>query len=208
MRKSETKRLNAANSRHLSWKSHRERRAHRRNSTGCIHNKVGLSEERSGNFHQEYERHTVGTAERGQPSVSSDARRATQADDRLERTQEFSENCGMRWARPQDVRHKKHSVACMNRQEEWKTKTIPQPERVTHSADAEMQQDTQAATSTSTVHTPMTGMRDSTGRPVAKDIRDTDQPEHGNDESENPGEWTPVKRIRLKSKPLVQSKRP
>ena len=67
---------------------------------------------------------------------------------------------------------------------------------MTHGTDTEIQQDTQAATSTSTVHTLMT------------DIRDTDQPEHGIDESENLGEWTPVKRIRLKSRPLVQSKRP
>ena len=65
--------------------------------------------------------------------------------------------------------------------------------RYTHT---ETQQDTQAATSTSTVHTPMTG------------IRDTDQPEHGNDKFENPGEWTPTKRIRLKSRPQVQSKKP
>ena len=36
------------------------------------------------------------------------------------------------------------------------------------------------------------------------DIRDTDQPETGNDEFENPG----AKRIRKKSRPLVQSKRP
>ena len=40
------------------------------------------------------------------------------------------------------------------------------------------------------------------------DIRDTDQPETGNDEFENPGDWTPVKRIRMKSRLLVQSKRP
>ena len=66
---------------------------------------------------------------------------------------------------------------------------------MTHGADTEIQQKTQATASTSTVHTPMT------------DIRDTDQLEHGNDESENPGEWTPVKRIRMKSRPLVQSKR-
>ena len=89
---------------------------------------------------------------------------------------------------------KKHSVACLNWQELLKTRTIPQSERMTHGTDTQIQQDTQAATSTSTVHTPMT------------EIRDTDQPEH--DESGNPGEWTPVKRIRLKSKPLVQSNRP
>ena len=35
---------------------------------------------------------------------------------------------------------KKHSVACLNRKEEWKTRTIPQPERATR--DTEMQQDT------------------------------------------------------------------
>ena len=40
------------------------------------------------------------------------------------------------------------------------------------------QQDTLAATSTSIVRTPTT------------DTRDTDQREHGNDEPDNPGEWT------------------
>ena len=49
----------------------------------------------------------------------------------------------------------------------------------------------------------MTGIGDSTGRPVAKD-----KSEIANNELENPGEWTPAKRIRLKAKPLVQSKRP
>ena len=53
----------------------------------------------------------------------------------------------------------------------------------------------------------MTGIGDSTVRPVARDIKDTEQFESANDELENPGEWTPAKRIRLKSKPLVQSKR-
>ena len=84
-------------------------------------------------------------------------------------------------------RGKKHSVACLSRQEEWKTKTIPQSERMTHGTDTEIQQDTQAPASNSTIHTPMT------------DIRDTDQPETGNDECENPGEWTPAKRILLKT---------
>ena len=79
----------------------------------------------------------------------------------------------------------------------------PQPERVTRETDAEMQQDTQAPEPSSSAHTA-TGIGDSTVRPIARDIRD--QP--GNDELENPGTWTPAKRIRLKSKPLVQSKRP
>ena len=39
------------------------------------------------------------------------------------------------------------------------------------------------------------------------DITDIDQSETGNDDFENPGEWTPAKRIRLKSRTLVQSKR-
>ena len=38
-------------------------------------------------------------------------------------------------------------------------------------------------------------------------VTDTDQPETGNDEFEYLGEWTPAKRIRLKSRPLLQSKR-
>ena len=54
----------------------------------------------------------------------------------------------------------------------------------------------------------MTGIGDSTVRPVARDTRDTEQFETANDEPQNPGEWTPAKRIRLKSKPLVQSNRP
>ena len=54
----------------------------------------------------------------------------------------------------------------------------------------------------------MTGIGDSTAIPVARDIRDTEQLETANDVLENSGEWTPAKRIRLKSKPLVQSKRP
>ena len=74
--------------------------------------------------------------------------------------------------------------------------TIPQSERMTHGTDTDMQKVTQATASSSTVHTPMT------------DIRDNDQLETDNDEFENPGEWTPAKRIRLKSRPLVQPKGP
>ena len=73
---------------------------------------------------------------------------------------------------------KKHCGAHLSRHEEWKTRTIPQSERMTHGTDTEIQQHTQAAASSSTVHAPMT------------DIRDTDQLETGNDEFENPGEWT------------------
>ena len=90
----------------------------------------------------------------------------------------------------------KHSIACLSRQEECKTMAIPQSERMTHGANTDIQQETQAAASSSTVHTHVT------------DIRDADQPDTGNDEFENPGEWTTVKRIRMKSRPLVQSKRP
>ena len=57
----------------------------------------------------------------------------------------------------------------------------------------------------SSAQTPATGIGDSTVRPIA---RDTEQLEVANDELEDPREWTPAKRIRLKSKPLVQSKRP
>ena len=67
---------------------------------------------------------------------------------------------------------------------------------------------TQAPASSSSAHTPVTGIGDSTVRLVARDIRDTEQFENANDEPENPGEWTRAKRIRLKSKPLVQLKRP
>ena len=97
---------------------------------------------------------------------------------------------------------KKHYVACQNRQEEWKHRTIPQPERATRETDAEMQLDTQALKPSSS---PATEIGDSTVRPSA---RHTEQLENANDEPENPGEWTPAKRVRLKSRPLVQSKRP
>ena len=83
---------------------------------------------------------------------------------------------------------KKHNVTCLNWQEEWKTRTIPQPERATRDTDAEMQQDTQAPEPSSSVHTPMAGIGDSTVRLVARDIRDTEQFEIANDEPENPGE--------------------
>ena len=129
---------------------------------------------------------------------SSDARRATQANVRLEHEHknprdELGKTAGCAaCARPGS---KKHSVACQRRQEEFETKTSPQSERTTHATDTEIQQDTQADTSTSTVRAPTT------------DTRDTDQLEHGNDESENSGQWTPVKPSRMKSSPLVQSKR-
>ena len=99
----------------------------------------------------------------------------------------------MRWARRQDAQAQeaRNSVACLNRQEEWKTRTIPQPERATRETDAKMQQDTQAPEPSSSAHTPMTGIGDSTVRPVARDITYTEQYESANDEPENPGEWTP-----------------
>ena len=107
------------------------------------------------------------------------------------------------WAACASPGGKKHSVACLNRQEEWKTRTI-----ATRGTDAEMQQDTQAPEPSSSAHTQMTGIGDSTVRLVAIDIRDTEQFETAKYEPKNPGEWTPAKRIRLKSKPLVQLKRP
>ena len=83
----------------------------------------------------------------------------------------------------------KHYVACLNRQEEWKNRTIPQPKRVTREADAEMQQ-TQAPAPSSSAHEPATGIGDSTVRPIARDIRDTEQLENANDEPETSGDWT------------------
>ena len=138
----------------------------------------------------------MGTA-RGQSRRSSDARRAAQTNDRLEHQHEKSQIFlgrdgqdgrmrGMRKPRRQETQ------CCMSELD----------------TDAEMQQDTQAPDPSSSAHTPMTGIGDSTARPVARDIRDTEQVETANDEPENPGEWTPAKRSRLKSKPLVQSKRP
>ena len=47
---------------------------------------------------------------------------------------------------------------------------IPQPERMTRDTDTETQQDTQAPASSSSVHTPMTGIGDITVRPVLRDI--------------------------------------
>ena len=69
-------------------------------------------------------------------------------------------------------------------------------------------QDTQAPEPSSSAHTPMTRIGDRTVRQVARDIGETEQFGTANDEPENPEEWTPAKRIRLKSKPPVQSKRP
>ena len=103
---------------------------------------------------------------------------------------------------------KKHNVACLIRQEEWKNRSIPQPEPVTRETGAEMQQDNQAPEPSSSAHTHSTGIGDSTVRPIARHMRDTEQLENANDDPESPGDWTPAKRIRLKSKPLVQSKRP
>ena len=114
----------------------------------------------------------------------------------------------------QDARHaqaqerRQHNVACLIRQEEWKNRSIPQPEPVTRETDAEMQQDNQAAEVSSSAHTHSTGIGDSTVRPIARHMRDTEQLENANDDPESPGDWTPAKRIRLKSKPLVHSKRP
>ena len=93
----------------------------------------------------------MGTAERGQSSGSSDARKKAQTNDRLEHQHKNSqiENSGMGWARPQRCAAcaspggKKHSVACLNQQEEWKTRTIPQSARVTRVAGTDLQQDTQ-----------------------------------------------------------------
>ena len=77
---------------------------------------------------------------------------------------------------------------------------------VTRETDAEMQQDNQAPEPSSSAHTPSTGIGDSTVRPIARHIRDTEQLQNA-DEPESPGDWTPAKRIRLQSKPLVQSNR-
>ena len=71
-----------------------------------------------------------------------------------------------------------------------------------------MQQDNQALEPSSSAHTHSTGIGDSTVRPIVRHIRDTEQLGNANDEPESPGDWTPSKRIRLKSKPLVQTKRP
>ena len=96
----------------------------------------------------------------------------------------------------------KHNVAFLNQQEEWKNRTIPQPEPVTREMDAEMQQDNQALEPSSSAHAHSTG----TVRPTARHIRDTEQLENANDKPESPGDWTPAKRIRLKSKLLCSRK--
>ena len=69
---------------------------------------------------------------------------------------------------------KKHSVACLNRQKEWKTRTIPQSERATRDKDAKMQTGHPGTVPSSSGHTPMTGIGDSTAILVARDIRDTE----------------------------------
>ena len=159
----------------------------------------------SGDLIRSVRGNTVGTPRRGQPSGGSDARRTTQANDRMEHEHKNpSEHSGRKWARLQDVRHvlaqeeRQHSVVCLNRQGELKNKTIPQSEHMTHTDDTEGQQITHEASSSSTVRTPSTPRTDN---------RDTDK-QGSNDDSENPGEWTPAKRIRMKSKTLTQPKRP
>ena len=136
----------------------------------------------------------MGTAGRKPPSESSDARSATQVNDRLKHEHKNPQRrmCGMCKPRRQETQ------CCVPETTRGvkKTITFPQSERTTQGTDTEIHQDTLAITSTSTAHTPTT------------DIRDTDQPEHGNDESENPGEWRLVKRSRMKASPLIQSKRP
>ena len=92
----------------------------------------------------------------------------------------------------------KHNVACLSRQEEWKNKTIPQSGHMTHADDTEGQQITHETSSSSTVSNPNTAVTHN---------RDIDK-QNSNDDSENPGEWTPAKRIRMKSKPMTQPKRP
>ena len=65
-----------------------------------------------------------------------------------------------------------------------------------------MRHDTQAPEPSSSVHRLATRIGGNTV------VRDTEQLKIANDEPEKPGDWTPAKRIRLKSKSLVQSKRP
>ena len=99
---------------------------------------------------------------------------------------------------------KKHSVACLNRQEEWKTRTIPQPERATRDTDAEMQQDTQAPEpSSSSSYANDRNRRQYRETGCERHQRHLNNSETANDEPENPGVWKPAKRIRSKSKPLV-----
>ena len=92
----------------------------------------------------------------------------------------------------------KHNVACLSRQEEWKSKIMLQSEHVRHADDTEGQTITHEASSSSTASNPNT---------TATHNRDIDKRD-GNDDSENPGEWTPAKRIRMKSRPMSQPKRP
>ena len=97
-------------------------------------------------------------------------------------------------------RGKKHNVASLNRQEEWKNRTIPQPEPVTREMEQKCNRTTRHPSPVPSAHTHSTGTGDSTVRPIARHSRDTEQLENANDETECPGDWTP--------EPLVQSKRP
>ena len=56
---------------------------------------------------------------------------------------------------------------------------------MTRETDAEMQQNTQAPEPSLSVHTPVTGIDDSTARPIGRDISDTEQLENAIDEPEN-----------------------
>ena len=148
-------------------------------------------------------RGTVGTSTRGQSRGSLDARGTTPANDRMEHEHKDSQRilgrngqdrrmCGMRKPR------RKEAQCCLFvSTEEWTNKSIPQSEHVRH-ADNTGQKIAHEASSSSTVHTPSTPLTDN---------RDIDK-QDSIDDSENPGEWTPAKRIRMKSKPMTQPMRP
>ena len=146
----------------------------------------------------------MGTAGGGRSSGSPDACRAAKITDRLEHQNENSQRFLVRdgtagYAACASPRGKKQ--CCMSEPASGvETRTIPQSDRATRDKDAKMRQGTQAPEPSSSAHTPMTGIGDSTVRPIARDIRDTEQFETANDEPENPRDWTSANRIRLKSR--------
>ena len=101
----------------------------------------------------------------------------------------------------------RNSVACLNWQEEWKTRTIPQFERVTRDTGTEIQQDNPG---TRVPIPQFTHKRQESATAPRDWLRETsentDQSETGNDELEYPEEWTPAKRNRMKSNLLCNRK--
>ena len=161
-------------SRHLACKSHRERWAHCRNNTGCLHSKVGSTKNDQEIWNSRLIKSMKGTprapwredskGEVGMPEERHRPMTGWNTNTRVLRDfwDEMGTTAGC--AACASPGGKKHNVACLNRQEEWKNTTTPRRERATRETDAEMQLDTQAPEDSSSAHTQATGIGDTTVR--------------------------------------------